>query len=377
MKLKILLITLFAFLFVNIHAIHAQNNTDNQFNPNTPKENLYKAEVLEVVDEGETGVEGFKNRYQDLRLEILDGPNKGKIIVLTHGSLVTLDDGLIVKKDDKVVLLEFSRPDGSTEYIITDKYRLDTLLYISIMFILTVLFIARWKGIGSLIGLGISFVVIIYFIIPQILKGSDPLLVSIIGASGIMISTLYLAHGFTKKTSIALVSTMLTFIFIGILSVIFVSLGRLTGLGSDDAYSLQYGFGNDINFQGLFLGGILIGALGVLDDVTTSLTTAIFEVAKNHKNISFKALFKSGMEIGREHIASLVNTLVLAYAGASLPIFLFIVINPAKNPMWAILNSELIAEEIIRVFAGSFGLILAVPLTALLASYFAFRSLKN
>lgn len=377
MKLKLFFISIFVALFLFVGNVQAQNNPENQFNPETPKETLYKAKVLEVVDEGEMGAGEFKSKYQDLRLEVLDGPNKGKVIALTHGNLVTLNESMLVKKDDKVVLLEFSRPDGSTEYIVTDKYRLDSLIYISIAFVLTVLAIARWKGIGSLIGLGISFVVIIKFIIPQILDGADPLFITIVGASAIMISTLYLAHGFSKKTSIALLSTMLTFIFIGILSVIFVGLARVTGLGSDDAYSLQYGFTNSINFKGLFLGGILIGALGVLDDVTTSLTTAIFEIAKNHKNISFGALFKSGMEIGREHIASLVNTLVLAYAGASLPIFLFIVINPAKNPVWAILNSELIAEEIVRVFAGSFGLILAVPLTALLASYFAFRSLKN
>lgn len=368
---------LFAFLFLSLQTSNAQNFQENQFNPETPKENLYKAKVLEVVSEGETGTGEFKNKYQDVRLELLDGPGKGKLVVLTHGNIVTLNESLTVKKDDVVVVLEFSRPDGSEEYIITDKYRLDMLLYITVLFVLLVLFIARWKGIGSLIGLGISFFVIIKFIIPQILDGRDPLLISIIGASAIMITTLYLAHGFSKKTSIALASTILTFVFIGILSVIFVSLARLSGLGSEEAYALQYGFGNDINFKGLFLGGILIGALGVLDDVTTSLTTAIFEIAKNHKNISFGSLFKSGMEIGREHIASLVNTLVLAYAGASLPIFLFIVINPAKNPMWSILNSELIAEEIVRVFAGSFGLILAVPLTALLASYVAFRVSKN
>ncbi len=377
MKLKILILAIFAFLFVTTQFATAQNNPENQFNSNMPKENLYKAVVLEVVEEGETGSGDFVNKYQDLRLELLDGPDKGKKVVLTHGNLVTLDESLTVKEGEKVVLLEFSRPDGSTEYIITDKYRLDTLLYITVLFVLTVLFIARWKGIGSLIGLVISFFVIIKFIIPQILDGRDPLLISIIGASGIMVATLYLAHGFSRKTTIALVSTMLTFTFIGVLSVIFVSLARLSGLGSEDAYSLQFGFGDNINFQGLFLGGILIGALGVLDDVTTSLTTAIFEVAKNHRNISFPALFRSGMEIGREHIASLVNTLVLAYAGASLPIFLFIVINPARNPIWSIINSELISEEIIRVMAGSFGLILAVPLTALLASYFASRSIKN
>lgn len=377
MKFKFALFIFIISFFVPFQVTFAQNNTENQFNPETPKETLYKAKVIEILEEGDTNAQGFKQKYQKVKVEVLEGEKKGEILEINHGELVTLNEALKVNKDENVVLLEFSRPDGKNEYLITDKYRIDSLIILSILFILTVLAIARWKGIGSLIGLGISFIVIIKFIIPQILDGRDPLLISIIGASAIMITTLYLAHGFSKKTSIALLSTILTFIFIGILSVIFVNIARLSGLGSEEAYALQYGFGNDINFKGLFLGGILIGALGVLDDVTTSLTTAIFEIAKNHKNISFGSLFKSGMEIGREHIASLVNTLVLAYAGASLPIFLFIVINPAKNPMWSILNSELIAEEIVRVFAGSFGLILAVPLTALLASYVAFRVSKN
>ena len=373
MKLKVLFIIFLSF-FLFSKVTFAQNG---QLNNAQPQEKVYKAEVLEVVDEGVTGSGEFKNPYQDVRLKLLNGPNKDKLLVLTHGEMSTLRPDMMVKKGEKVVVLEFSRPDGSLEYLITDKYRLDTIYYFAIAFILLVLAIARWKGIGSLIGLAISFIVIVKFIVPQILAGQNPLLVSIIGASVIMLVTLYLAHGFSKKTTVALISTMITFILIGILAIIFVSLSKLSGLGSEEAYSLQYGFGDNINFQGLFLGGILIGALGVLDDVTTSLTASIFEIAKNHKKISFGSLFKSGMEIGREHIASLVNTLVLAYAGASLPIFLFIVINPTKNPLWSILNSEMIAEEIIRVFAGSFGLILAVPLTALLAAYVANRSLKD
>ena len=135
MKIKVFLLTLFAFLFLSFQTSNAQNFQENQFNPETPKENLYKAKVLEVVSEGETEVGEFKNKYQDLRLELLEGPNKGKIIALTHGNLVTLDERLLVKKNDKVVLLEFSRPDGSIEYIVTDKYRLDTLLYITVLFI--------------------------------------------------------------------------------------------------------------------------------------------------------------------------------------------------------------------------------------------------
>lgn len=377
MKYAFSLLVLLISFSVFSNTSFAQNNAENQFNPETPKERLYKAKVLEIFEESDTNTQGFDQEYQKVRAEILDGDKKGEILEINHGQLVTLDDNSRVKENEVVVLLEFSRPDGTNEYFITDKYRLDSLLIVAILFVLTVIAIARWKGIGSLIGLAISFIVIIYYIVPQILDGRDALLISISGATIIMLSTLYLAHGFSRKTTIALASTIITFIFIGILSVVFVNVARLTGLGSEEAYSLQYGFSNTINFQGLFLGGILIGALGVLDDITTSLTTSIFEIAKSHKNLSFNSLFSSGMEIGREHIASLVNTLVLAYSGAALPIFLFIVINPAKSPAWAILNSEMISEEIVRIFAGSFGLILAVPLTALLASYFAVWSSKN
>jgi uncharacterized membrane protein len=185
-----------------------------------------------------------------------------------------------------------------------------------------------------------------------------------------MFITIYLAHGFSKKTTIALISTFLTLILTGALSTLFVHMTFLSGLGSDDAYALQIGPEAKINFRGLLLGGILIGTLGVLDDVTTGLSASVFELYKANPKISFGQLLKSGLAIGREHISSLVNTLVLAYAGASLPIFLTLVLNPNNYPLWSILNSELIVEEIVRTLAGSIGLVAAVPLTTFLATIY-------
>lgn len=138
----------------------------------------------------------------------------------------------------------------------------------------------------------------------------------------------------------------------------------------DDAVSLLLGPTQNLNYKGLLLTGIIIGALGVLDDITTSLTASIFEIQKTNPNISFSKLVYSALEIGKEHIASLVNTLVLAYAGASLPIFLIIILNPNNTPLWVILNSELLIEEVIRTVIGSMGLVIAVPITTYLASWY-------
>jgi uncharacterized membrane protein len=150
----------------------------------------------------------------------------------------------------------------------------------------------------------------------------------------------------------------------------------LTGLGSEDAASLLYGQTGSINFQGLLLGGIIIGSLGVLNDITIGLSASMYELALANPKYTFKELFASGLRIGSEHIAALVNTLALAYAGAGLPIFIFIVLNPSHQPVWMILNSELLAEEIVRTLAGSIGLILAVPLTAVFAAL-AFQQKKR
>ena len=185
----------------------------------------------------------------------------------------------------------------------------------------------------------------------------------------IMIATMYLAHGFSQKTNIALIATALALSLNWNSFFVAVQMTYLTGLGSEDAATLQFGQTATINFQGLLLGGIIIGSLGILEDITTGLAASIQELSKANSKLTFKELVGSGMRIGSEHIAALVNTIVLAYAGVGLPIFLFIVINPNHQPLWYIINSELIMEEIVRTLAGSIGLILSVPLTAVFAAW--------
>ncbi len=363
---RFLFLSVIAFLFCFSIPAFAQTPAPNP--AITPKEEVSKAKILRIINEGEKNISGQKHPYQKIELQILDGPEKDKKVTITHGDQTTLRKEQKVNPGQTIILLKTTSQQRTT-YAVIDKYRLDKLVPLVILFLAVVLLISRLKGLGALVGLAVSFAVIIHFIVPSILAGEDPLVTSIIGSFFIMVTTIYVAHGFSQKTHIALLATSIALILTGLLSYLFVNLTFLTGLGSEDATSLQFGQTGMINFQGLLLGGIIIGSLGALDDITTGLSASIQELTKANPNLTFRHLVSSGMKIGSEHIASLVNTLALAYAGAGLPLFLFIVLNPTNQPLWLILNSELLVEEIVRTLAGSIGLILAVPLTAILAAW--------
>jgi len=364
-KLKIYFSLLLLFLFICPTVIFAQT-------PPPPK--VYKAEVIKITAEGEQFVEdGHANPYQTVVIKFLDGDKTGQKMTIDHGKMTTIRDNQKVAVGEKVVVVQIPNPKADI-YQIVDKYRLDNLIPLIIFFFVLILILSRLKGLGSIIGLIVSFIVIMKFIVPQILAGKDALFISIVGSLIIMVTTIYLAHGFYRRTHIAIGSTFISLIITGFLAYFFVDLVKLTGLGTDDAFSLQYGPAANINFKGLLLGGIIIGALGVLDDITTSLSATIEEIKKANPSYKFGQLIKSGFNVGSEHISSLVNTLVLAYAGTGLPLFLFIILNPTNQPVWAILNSELIVEEIIRTLAGSIGLILAVPITTIFAAWVVTRS---
>lgn len=368
-QFKIFVAGIVFFLLISPSAVFAQTTP--------PPEEFYKAEVMEIVTSGETFIDEDKTQpYQTVKVRILDGKEKDKEVTLDHGKMTTISKDQLVSVGEKIVLLKLPTPAGSA-YQIIDKYRLPTLIPIVLFFFVLVLILSRWKGLGSIVGLIVSIAVIMLFIVPQILQGRDPLLISIIGSLFIMSVTIYLAHGFSRKTHIALAATVLSLILTGFLAYFFVNVMHLTGLGNDDATSLRFGPTENINFQGLLLGGIIIGALGVLDDITTSLSAVIEELKIANPGYTFRHLVTSGFRIGSEHISSLVNTLVLAYAGAGLPLFLFLILNPLGHPLWVILNSEIIVEEIVRTLAGSIGLVLAVPITTILAAWMVTRKFSS
>ena len=364
------LITFFSCLVVClfISTAQVQAQAPQQAAPPAPKEEVLKAQVTNIIEEGEREVAGKKHPYQRVQLRILDGTDRNKEITVNHGEQINLLPRQKVAVGEKIVLLKMMSPER-TSYQIVDKYRLDILWYILGVFFLLVVGLNRWKGLGSIVGLALSLAVIMGFIVPQILAGRDPFTIIILGSIFILITTMYLSHGFYKSTHIALVATIAALLCSGLLAVFFVEIAKLTGLGSEDAYALQFIETVDINFQGMLLGGIIIGALGVLDDVTTSLSAAISELKKANPKYTYNELVKSGLNIGAEHTSSLVNTLFLAYASAGLPVLLFIILNPTNQPLWAIINSEIVAEEIVRTLAGSIGLVLAIPITTFIAAW--------
>lgn len=332
------------------------------------REEFYKAHVQSIVRETEDNSAGVLRTVQVADIKILSGPNVGKVIQLENGVLDGRED-MKLHKGDKVVLQTLIKASGETEYFVREKYRLPSMMVLGGVFIALIILLSGFRGFLSLLGLVLSIAVLLFYVVPNIMEGKNPLVISLIGSFFIACTSLYLAHGFHKRTTVALISTLITLTLAALLSYIFVHVAQLFGMGSEESVFLQMGALQNVNLRGLLLGGIVIGALGVLDDITTAQTAAVYEIKKANPRISDAALLKAGMAIGHEHISSLINTLALAYAGASLPLLLLFEIDSAY-PLWVTLNSEFLAEEIIRTLVGSVTLLFAVPISTFLATYF-------
>jgi len=328
-------------------------------------EETVQARVIEVLDQGVNEQGGVKQPYQKLRLEILEGELKGRAVVVEHGVYSLIGPESLYRAEDRVVVSRTPGPDGADVLIITDALRLDALALLSIVFVLFILLVARVQGVRSLLGLAVSLIVITQYILPLILAGHDPVLISVTGSFVQLAVTLYLIYGWTRKAHSAVAGMLLSLIVTGLLATWFMDLARLSGLGQEEALFLQAA-GAQVNLRGLLLGGIIIGALGVMDDVTISQASAVTELRAANPGLAPLEVFRRAMNIGRDHIASTVNTLVLAYVGASLPLLLLFSIYP--QPFGQVLNREFIAEEVVRTLVGSLGLISAVPITTFLAS---------
>ncbi|MFI2286015.1 YibE/F family protein [Streptomyces niveus] len=251
------------------------------------------------------------------------------------------------------------------QYSVTDVDRTVPMAVLAGIFALAVILVGRLRGLMALVALVISFAVLTLFILPAILQGSNPLIVAIVGASAIMLIALYLCHGLTARTSVAVLGTLISLLLIGLLGSLFIGWASLTG-NTDDNTGLIHGLFPEIDMSGLLLAGVIIGSLGVLDDVTVTQTSAVWELRQADPTMGPRALYRAGIRIGRDHIASVVNTLVLAYAGAALPLLLLFTI--AESSVGTVATSELVAEEIVRTLVGSIGLVASVPVTTALAA---------
>jgi uncharacterized membrane protein len=290
-----------------------------------------------------------------------DGPDAGEVVVLTEAqgtSSLELRDGagLVLARADDLPLEE--------RYRVVDQQRGTPLLVLTVAFALAVIAVGRWRGLFALVGLAGTFALLTLFVLPALLEGQSPLLVAVVGSAAIMFVTLYLSHGLSVRTTVALLGTLGSLALTGLLATLFLELGRFSGLVSEEAIFLSAAAG-EIDLRGLLLAGIVIGALGVLDDVTVTQSAAVFELQAAAPDLPARRLWSGAMRIGRDHIAATVNTLVLAYAGASLPLLLLFTL--AAQPVGDTLTNEVVAQEIVRTLVGSIGIVASVPLTTGLA----------
>ncbi|WP_406331346.1 YibE/F family protein [Streptomyces sp. NBC_00203] len=289
------------------------------------------------------------------------GKDKGR----TFTEIVQPDQSRQLHEGEKVVVAYEPSAPKDLQYSVTDVNRKLPMALLAGIFALVVVVVGRMRGIMALVALAVSFLILTFFILPAILQGSNPLVVAVVGASAIMLIALYMCHGLSARTSVAVIGTLLSLLLIGVLGSEFIGWAALTG-NTDDNTGLIHGLYPSIDMSGLLLAGVIIGSLGVLDDVTVTQTSAVWELHEANPTMGWRGLYRAGIRIGRDHIASVVNTLVLAYAGAALPLLLLFSI--AQSSVGTVANSELVAEEIVRTLVGSIGLVASVPVTTALAA---------
>jgi uncharacterized membrane protein len=268
----------------------------------------------------------------------------------------------------RVQLAVLEQPGQPPYYNIRDLERTRPMLLLVALFVAAVVAFGRWQGVRSLLGLALSFAVIVGFVVPAILRGRSPVPVALVGAMAIMLVSLYLAHGPGRKTTAAAVGTALALGLTAALAAAFVGVAALTGLASEDALNASFAVGG-LSLRGLLLAGIILGGLGVLDDVTVSQASLVFELRRADPGAGFGELVRGALVVGRDHVAATVNTLFLAYVGASLPLLVLFVTS--GDSFGTVGTAEAVAVEVVRTLCGSIGLIAAVPLTTVLAAALA------
>ena len=324
--------------------------------------------VTIIYSEGETPGAGYDEKYQRVNVKMTSGVDAGKDEMIEYSMTVNAFEAQKLAVGDTVILTK-SAIAGDDSYTILDKFRIPgVLIGLAIFFLLAIIF-GGIRGFTSMLGLGASLAILMVVVVPMIVAGYDPLMVCVLGSMGIAVISILLAHGFNRRSWIALGATLLTLIGAVAFSILAIMLAKLSGSGTEEAVYLQLGSLPSLDLQGLLLGGIIIGTLGVLDDVTTTQVTTVEEISLADSSLTRRELYKRGLRVGKEHIASLVNTLALAYAGASFPLFLLFAIQGGP-PLWVVVNAEYVMEEVVRAVVGGAALVIAVPISTIAAAYY-------
>ena len=323
---------------------------------------LMKARVLNIEKEETKEIPGTdtKTTFQTIKVQILDGAEKGKEVTIDNDYL-NLEKGEVFYLTHTVSSL-----DDVEYYTVNDPYRLPQVLFLVGLFVVAVCIFGGKQGMRGLASLVGSFALIFFVLLPGIMHGYSPLLVTVGVSSLIIVLGSYVTHGFTRATSSAVLGMIATVSVTGLLAYWSVHFTRLSGFGSEEAVYLNLNSRGSIDILGLLLGGIIIGLLGVLYDAAIGQAVSVEELTKIAPHVSRKRIYQRALRIGREHIGALVNTLAIAYVGASLPLLLLFY-KTSSGGIAQIANTEIFSTEIVRIMIGSIGLVLAVPITTLVS----------
>lgn len=319
--------------------------------------------VLEVLGQTEREVVGTDTTtmVQELRIELKGGERAGEVVQVIN-EVVLLEPG------DKIFVNRIVTVEGDEYVTYQDFERRPTLLFVTVLFVAMFLFFSRWQGVRALVSLVGSVLAILFLLVPALLAGYDPMLVTVSISAVILALVLFGTHGVNPQSVIAFGGTFGAVAVTGLIAYISVDVMRLTGFSSDAAVYLNFATGGQLNLSGLLLGSIIIGILGVLDDVAVTQASVVLQLKAANPTFGFYELYNRAIIVGRDHLGSLVNTLALAYAGVALPIILLYA--KTESDFLISINQEVIAVELLRIVVGSIGLILAVPATTAVAAWY-------
>lgn len=329
---------------------------------------MEKGTILEASEVEKRPEDYFSIQYVTVRID--SGNHKGEEVQIDNVLSDHAYYDIIVQQGQKVSLMIEEYPDGAYNVYIADYYRLGSMAYLLGAFVLLIVAIGRLKGIKSLVSLGITVSAIIFVMLPLILRGINPILVSVLAAVVVTIITILLVSGVNHKSFAAITGTSIGVVVAGVISFVVGNQASLTGLSAEEATMLMY-IPQEIqfNFRHLLFAGIIMGALGAAMDVGISIASSIDEIHKANPDQSRAKLFRSGMNVGRDIMGTMVNTLILAYAGTSIPMLLLFMAY--ETDLKTVFNMDVVATEVVRSLSGSIGLILTIPITAMIASYYS------
>lgn len=354
-------------IFFNLLPIKSYSQNQNN-NINFQEE--YCIGVIKEIGKRKSENIGDINRITqeiiEVKVKVLSGDYKGKEVLIEHVLMghPVFDIKPILNK--KVVLM-IDKEKNKTIFNIADYYRADNLIYQLIIFLLLLIIIGGITGIRAIISLSITISLILFILIPTTLKGYNPIIIAIVVSMISTLITILSVCGFNQKGIGAIIGVIFGFVISGLMSILWIKLTSLSGLsGNESAIMLRVSLGDKVNFSGLLGASMMIGALGAIMDIGVSVSSAIFEVKRANPDSTTIELFKSGMNVGKDQIGTMTNTLVLAYVGTSTPLLLLIISHNIN--LLKLFNLDMIATEITTAITGSIGLVVTVPLTAIFTS---------